>query len=138
MELGKNEKLKKEIRHYEDAAREAGRWAGKKEKEKTGHRIGGLKPDRGAIGHKAAKMMKRSKVLEHRMERAAREKAGLLKNIEETEALKMFPLVYDKERLVTVDDRFWHSVLISRCREILHLKVKEIRYIRQCGILLHG
>ena len=37
------------------------------------------------------------------MERAAREKAGLLKNIEETEALKMFPLVYDKERLVTVD-----------------------------------
>ena len=30
MELGKNEKLKKEIRHYEDAAREAGRWAGKK------------------------------------------------------------------------------------------------------------
>lgn len=75
----------------------------KKEKEKTGHRIGGLKPDRGAIGHKAAKMMKRSKVLEHRMERAAREKAGLLKNIEETEALKMFPLVYDKERLVTVD-----------------------------------
>ena len=103
MELGKNEKLKKEIRHYEDAAREAGRWAGKKEKEKTGHRIGGLKPDRGAIGHKAAKMMKPSKVLEHRMERAAREKAGLLKNIEETEALKMFPLVYDKERLVTVD-----------------------------------
>lgn len=37
------------------------------------------------------------------MERAAREKAGLLKNIEETEELKMFPLVYDKERLVTVD-----------------------------------
>ena len=47
--------------------------------------------------------MKRSKVLEHRMERAARERTGLLKIIEETEALKMFPLVYDKERLVTVD-----------------------------------
>ena len=75
----------------------------KRRRKKTGHRIGGLKPDRGAIGHKAAKMMKRSKVLEHRMERAAREKAGLLKNIEETEALKMFPLVYDKERVVTVD-----------------------------------
>ena len=34
MELGKNEKLKKEIRHYEDAAREAGRWAGKRRRKR--------------------------------------------------------------------------------------------------------
>lgn len=102
-ELEQNQKLKKEIRHLEAAAREAGRWAGNKEKEKIGHKVGGLKPDRGAIGHKAAKMMKRSKVLEHRMEKAAKEKAGLLKDIETVEELKMFPLDYEKERLVSVE-----------------------------------
>ena len=47
--------------------------------------------------------MKRSKVLEHRMEKAAKEKAGLLKDIETVEELKMFPLDYEKERLVSVE-----------------------------------
>ena len=104
MELEQNQKLKKEIRHLETAAREAGRWAGNKEKEKFGHKIGGLRPDRGAVGHKAAKMMKRSKVLERRREKAAREKEGLLKDLETVEELKMFPLTAGKERLVSVEE----------------------------------
>ena len=46
-----------------------------------------MKPDRGYVGHKAAKMMKRSKVIEQRYLKAAEEKSSLLKNVEENESL---------------------------------------------------
>lgn len=103
-ELSQNEKLKKDIRRLEDAARQAGRWSDEVEKTKKGTRTGGLRPDRGFIGHKAAKMMKRSKNIESRMEAAAEEKKGLLKNIETAEALKLFPLQHHRERLVSMED----------------------------------
>lgn len=103
-EIHRNEKLKKGIRELEEAAKETGRWAAGKEKEKNGKRMSGLRPDRGYIGHKSAKLMKRSKSMERRMQAAAEEKKGLLKNLEETEALKLFPLTYHKERLAAAEN----------------------------------
>ena len=44
-------------------------------------------------------MQRRRKNLEHRQERAIEEKEGLLKNLEETEDLKLFPLRHHKEIL---------------------------------------
>lgn len=73
-----NENLKKDIHKLKEAARQAARWSDKVEGTKTGTRVAGLKPDRGHIGHQAAKMMKRAKSLEHRKETAVREKEGLL------------------------------------------------------------
>ncbi len=103
-ELGENEKLKKDIRRLEAAAARTERWSDAVEKTKTGTKIGGLKPDRGAIGHKAAKMMKRSKSMENRMLTAAEEKRKLLKNVETAEDLKICPLTHHKNRLVLMED----------------------------------
>lgn len=77
LERRQNENLKKDIHKLKEAARQAARWSDKVEGTKTGTRVAGLKPDRGHIGHQAAKMMKRAKSLEHRKETAVREKEGL-------------------------------------------------------------
>lgn len=101
--LAKNEKLLKDISRLEAAARKTEGWSDKIEKTKFGTRIGGLRPDRGHIGHKSAKMMKRAKNAQRRMEEAASEKEGILENLESTEELKLFPLSFHKERLVEAE-----------------------------------
>lgn len=103
-ELGENERLKKDIRRLEAAPARTESWSETVEKTKKGVRIGGLRPDRGAIGHKAAKLMKRSKNMESRMRTAAEEKRKLLKNVETAEELKICPLVHHKKRLVQLED----------------------------------
>ena len=60
--------------------------------------------DKGYVGHKAAKMMKRSKSIEARQQKAVEEKSGLLKNIERAEPLKLSPLRYHSERLAAFDE----------------------------------
>ena len=87
-----NDKLKKEIGRLEKTAREKADWSAKVEKTKLATRNAGLRPDRGHIGHMAAKMMKRSKVMEARQQAAIEQKSTLLQNIEYAEALKLHPL----------------------------------------------
>lgn len=99
-ETDTNEKLKKEITQLSQAAKRAAQWSDRTEKTKYGARNSGLRPDRGYVGHKAAKMMQRSKSIEDRKEKAAEEKAGLLKNLETAEKLKMQPLSAPKQPLV--------------------------------------
>lgn len=103
-ELGENERLKKDIRRLEAAAARTERWSAAVEKTKKGAGAGGLKPDRGFVGHRAAKMMKRSKNIESRMRSAAEEKRKLLKNVETAEELKICPLIHHKRRLVQMED----------------------------------
>lgn len=98
-ELGQNERLKKEIRRLKETARQKENWAGQVEKSKKGQRVAGLRPDRGNIGHKAAKMMKRAKTVEARSEKAAEEKEKLLKNIEKAERVFLSPLRFHSARL---------------------------------------
>lgn len=101
LELAQNERLKGEIRRLEDAARRTSDWSDQVEKTKVGGKqSNGLRPDRGYIGHKAAKMMKRSKTIEERQETAIQEKAKLLKNVERADPLKMIPLSHHAKRLV--------------------------------------
>ena len=59
--------------------------------------------DKGFVGAKAAKMMKRSKNLEARQNSALEEKTKLLKNIELSESLKIKPEEYHSNRMVTLD-----------------------------------
>lgn len=95
-EAAENERLKRDIKRLKTAARRTDEWSGRVEKSKTGAY------DKGFVGHKAAKMMKRSKAIENRQNRAVEQKSMLLKNAERADALKMFPLMYHSSRLVSV------------------------------------
>jgi lincosamide and streptogramin A transport system ATP-binding/permease protein len=99
-EWEKNRQIKKEIRRLENTAREKAEWANKTEAGKFGVKI----PDRGFVGHKAAKAMKRSKSIENRIGKELEEKGKLLKNIEKADALKVSPLAHHKEWLIELKD----------------------------------
>lgn len=102
-ELAENDKLKKDIKRLTDAARRTSDWSDQVEKSKNGTRNSGSKIDKGYVGHKAAKMMQRSKSIEQRQQSAVSDKSKLLKNIEHAESLKVSQLRYHKSRLVELD-----------------------------------
>lgn len=101
-EISKNEKLRKDIKRLKEAARQCQIWSDKIENTKNGVKISGVKPDKGYIGHKSAKMMKRSKNLENRQNKAIEEKQNLLKDIETKESLLLRPLHHHKNPLISV------------------------------------
>ena len=100
LEAAENEKLKKEIGRLSQAAKRTSLWSDKAEKSKKGNKDADLSPDRGYIGHKAAKMMKRAKVLETRQQKAIEQKSALMKNLETTEDLKITALMHHAPVLV--------------------------------------
>ncbi|WBW50053.1 Lsa family ABC-F type ribosomal protection protein [Peptoniphilus equinus] len=103
-ELGQNEKLQKDIKRLKDAARQSQMWSDKIETTKNGMKVSGVKPDKGRIGHRSAKMMKKSKNLEHRQHKAIEEKQRLLKDIDAKESLLLHPLAHHKNPLLSVRD----------------------------------
>ena len=103
-EMAENEKLKREIKSLSAAAKRTADWSDKVESTKNGTLLSGIKPDKGYIGHKAEKMMRRSKALEVRQENAIEEKSRLLKNIETTDGLSIKPLSYFNNRLAEIGD----------------------------------
>jgi len=103
MELAENERLKKDIKRLDEAARRTSSWSDKVEKTK-GSRNSGVKVDKGYVGHKAAKMMKRSKNIEARLEAQIEKKSGLLRNVESVDDLKIVPLRYHAKTLVKVEN----------------------------------
>ena len=90
-ELAQNERLKGEIRRLEQAARRTAVWSDRVERSKYGSENSGLKVDRGFVGHKSAKLMKRAKGLEGRQQEAIAEKSALLKDVERADSLKLAP-----------------------------------------------
>ena len=100
LELEKNARLSQDIRRLQDSARQSGKWSDKIEKTKIGAKV----PDRGYIGHQAAKMMKRSKSIEKRQQNAILEKEKLLKNIELADSLKLIPLTYHADILLSMEN----------------------------------
>ena len=97
-EAAQNAKLQKSIRQLRQAARRSAMWSDRVEASKTGAY------DKGFVGHKAAKMMKRSKAIEARTEQAIEQKSGLLKNAEAAEELKLFPVSYHSDLLAVFSD----------------------------------
>lgn len=104
MELARNEKLKKDIRQLEISARRTAGWSDAVEKTKHATRNAGLRPDRGHIGHKAAKMMKRAKNIERRREQQIAEKETLLRDAELEADLALPTLAPAKRRLLEARD----------------------------------
>ena len=87
-ELSENERLKKDINRLEESARRSAEWANSAESVKYNMTWDGP-IDKGYIGHKASKMMKRATSTQNRKEKAIEEKSKLLKNLETVEDLKV-------------------------------------------------
>ncbi len=103
-----NEKHLRELASLKRAVDQSGRWARKNENTKIGYdpikdhdRGNGTRP---YIGAKTKKMQKRVKSYETRMEREMEAKEGLLKDLENPVALKLYGLAYHKERLLDARD----------------------------------
>ena len=102
-ELNENEKLKKDINRLEKTAKQTADWANKVEASK--HNMTWDGPiDKGFIGHKSAKMMKRSISAQNRREKMIEEKSKLLKNLETIEDLKIQALNDKKGKLIEAHD----------------------------------
>ncbi|MDR0884136.1 MAG: ABC-F type ribosomal protection protein [Oscillospiraceae bacterium] len=104
-ERTQNQRLKKEIGRLDAAARRTEQWSGDAERQKIGfdprkvEKSAGRRPAQGA---KSKKMMARSKSIAARQAREIAEKSALLRNLESTDALKIAPLVYPKNRLLSL------------------------------------
>ncbi|MYE80632.1 MAG: ABC-F family ATP-binding cassette domain-containing protein, partial [Gammaproteobacteria bacterium] len=78
-----NTELRREIGRLEDAARQRRRGADKREAEKGAH------TDKGFIGARAARQMKRAIAVEHRADKAVEERRQTLVDIERTYPLRL-------------------------------------------------
>jgi lincosamide and streptogramin A transport system ATP-binding/permease protein len=99
-EQAQNEKIKKELKRLDKSMKRTATWADKIESSKYGN--GPV--DRGYIGHKSAKMMKRAKSIETRQQLLINEKSELLKNTENTSDLKIHPLQHHSNHLISFEN----------------------------------
>lgn len=97
-ELAQSERLQKDIKRLKQSARRSAVWSDRVEATKAGAY------DKGYVGHKAAKMMKRAKTIEARQQSSIEQKSVLLKNFETAENLKISPLSYHANTLVSFSD----------------------------------
>ena len=102
-EQGRNEVLRRDIKHLEESARRTAEWSAKAEKGKF-HVAPSVSAvvDRGFVGAKAASMMKKSMNAVRRKERAIEEKRSLLHNVEKVGELKLTVLRHPKDVLISV------------------------------------
>lgn len=99
-----NQRLQKDIGRLKQSSKRSASWSNQVEASKNGTTNSGSKLDKGFVGHKAAKMMKRAKNLESRQQKAIEEKSKLLKNVEKTESLKLEPLYFQSNELIVLAD----------------------------------
>lgn len=97
-EMQEDKRLRKDIRRLKSSAFRTSMWSDKVEASKIGA------ADKGFVGHKSAKMMKRSKNIAKRQQAAIEQKEDLLKNVEEMENLQMKPLPHPASVLVSFDE----------------------------------
>ena len=99
-EMSENERLQRDVKRLSDSAKRTASWSNKLESTK----IGSHAADRGAIGHKAAKMMKHAKVTEAHREKALEEKSALLKDLEQASDLLLKPVRYHNNRFIEISE----------------------------------
>ncbi len=99
-ELAENQRLKREMGRLQQAAQRTAGWSDEVERSKMGQGA----QDRGYIGHRAAKMMKRAKAVQVRRERAVQQRAQLLHNVDAEDPLQIRPLYDRHSRLLSLRD----------------------------------
>jgi lincosamide and streptogramin A transport system ATP-binding/permease protein len=97
-ERRRKENLQREIKSLERAARQRRDGALKRERDKTAH------TDKGYIGHRARKQMKRALAIERRVERNLDERRNLLKNEEKERRLKIAQSEQSAQSLIIAND----------------------------------
>ena len=117
-EQAENQRLKGDIKRLQAAAERTAVWSDRVEATKKGTRTAGLRPDRGYLGHKAAKMMKRAKTVDDRRQKAVEEKSALLKDIERADSLKLSHLVHHSQRLLELKDVSVDYGKVPVCKDI--------------------
>lgn len=127
-EIDKNEKLKKDIARLKRAAGRMAGWSDDIEETK----IGFGPCDRGNIGAKAAKMMRHAKAVETRRERAVEEKEKLLKDIEYFSPLKVNPMPYFSDTLLSLKGVGISYGERMACRDV-SLTIRQGDRIALCG-----
>ena len=103
-EIMQNERLQKDINRLEIASKNVAKWSNEAEKGKSKKFNSETTIDKGYVGHKASKMMKSSKVMEQRIDRAIDEKTNLLRNVDRNDKLKLIPLTSNKNPLVLINN----------------------------------
>lgn len=96
-ELKTSDRLKREIKNLEEATKRSRKWSTDKEQEKIGS-----KGDKGYIGAKSARLMKRAIGFENRMNKNLEDKKKLLKNVEVTREIIVKQEDIDVETLLEV------------------------------------
>ncbi len=97
-EQAQDERLRRDVRRLQQSARRSAAWSDRVEASKAGAM------DKGYVGHKSAKMMKRAKSIEARQEQAVRQKAELLKDRETAWPLKLSPAAHHADTLVSCSE----------------------------------
>lgn len=97
-----NEKLKREIKKLKVAQENTKRWSDSVESSKYGKE--NSHADKGHIGHLAAKMMKTSKNIERRKEKAIEEKEKLLKNVDKKPKLILNTIEHYKNTIIRFEN----------------------------------
>lgn len=103
-EIMQNEKIQKDISRLEIASKNTAKWSNEAEKAKSKKYNSETHIDKGYIGHKAAKVMKTSKVMEQKIEKSIAEKSNLLKNIDRSDNLKLIPLTTNRNPLIWLNN----------------------------------
>ena len=129
-EMAQSNKLRKDIKRLETAAKQSGNWADKVEGRKIGK--GNKGEERSYVGEKSRRMQSRRKNLEKRQDTALEEKEGLLKNIETIENLKFCQSIYNGSKLLELNKVSLYYDETEVCSDISFLVEKGDR------ILLRG
>ena len=93
-EKEQNKRLKNDIAKLDTIAKKTENWSNAIEKSKKGA------VDKGHVGHQAAKMMKRAKVLESRRDKKIEEKSNLLIDVDMLPDLQMKPQKASRKNLI--------------------------------------
>ncbi len=127
-EQRKNEKLSNEIDDLKNSISMVKGFSNKTEKSKKGKDV----IDRGFIGHKSAKLMKRAKNIEKRQNRAIEEKAIILKDIEIDYELMVNCEKYYKDLLLEIKNL---SIFYGNSKVVdnLSLEINNGDIVHFCG-----
>lgn len=99
-EIEENLKLQKDVERLQIAIKRTEGWSHDVEKTKYGTR--GV--NKGYIGHKSAKLMKRAKAIAKRRENSILEKSKLLKDLETADPIALFHIDHYQENLIEASD----------------------------------
>ena len=139
-ETAENDRLRKDIKRLEAAARQSSKWADNVESAKMGKTAAAARKKGHAgmdtmayYGEKSRRMQQRRKNLERRQQTAIEEKSGLLKNIETADNLKLSQESYHANRLVVLENVTINYGERIACRGI-SFTVERGDRIALCGI----